>query len=240
MRLGINIDHVATIRNARGGFHPYPIKAAKIAEKSGADGITAHLREDRRHISDKDIKALKENIKIPLNLEMAATQEMLEIALEFKPERVCLVPEKRQEVTTEGGLELLNIRDKKKYFIQDIIKQCINANIDVSLFIDPDLKQIDEALALDAHIVELHTGEYCNTNDKSIEFKRIKNAVNFAAGKGIEVHAGHGLNFENVKEIAKINHIKELNIGHFIIGESIFMGLDKVIKKMRKILDSSK
>ena len=140
MRLGINIDHVATIRNARGSYHPDPIKAAKIAEKSGADGITAHLREDRRHISDQDIKALKENIKIPLNLEMAATQEMLEIALEFKPERVCLVPEKRLEVTTEGGLELLNIKDNKKYFIENIIKQCIQANIDVSLFIDPDLK----------------------------------------------------------------------------------------------------
>ena len=240
MRLGINIDHVATIRNARGSYHPDPIKAAKIAEKSGADGITAHLREDRRHISDQDIKALKENIKIPLNLEMAATQEMLEIALEFKPERVCLVPEKGLEVTTEGGLELLNIKDKKKYFIHNIIKQCIKANIDVSLFIDPDLKQINEVLALDANIVELHTGEYCNTNHKSIELKRIKKAVNFAVDKGIEVHAGHGLNFENVKEIAKINNIKELNIGHFLIGESIFMGLEKVIKKMRNIIDSSK
>ena len=240
MRLGINIDHVATIRNTRGSYHPDPIKAAKIAEKSGADGITAHLREDRRHISDQDIKALKENIKIPLNLEMAATQEMLEIALEFKPERVCLVPEKRLEVTTEGGLELLNIKDKKKYFIHNIIKQCIKANIDVSLFIDPDLKQINEVLALDANIVELHTGEYCNTNHKSIELKRIKKAVNFAVDKGIEVHAGHGLNFENVKEIAKINNIKELNIGHFLIGESIFMGLEKVIKKMRNIIDSSK
>lgn len=240
MRLGINIDHVATIRNARGSFHPDPIKAAKIAEKSGADGITAHLREDRRHISDQDIKALKENIKIPLNLEMAATQEMLEIALEFKPERVCLVPEKRLEVTTEGGLELLNIKDKKKYFIQNIIKHCTKANIDVSLFIDPDLKQINEALALDANIVELHTGEYCNTNNKSIELKRIKKAVNFSVDKGIEVHAGHGLNFENVKEIAKIHNIKELNIGHFLIGEAIFMGLDKVIKKMRNIIDSGK
>ena len=240
MRLGINIDHVATIRNARGSYHPDPIKAAKIAEKSGADGITAHLREDRRHISDQDIKALKENIKIPLNLEMAATQEMLEIALEFKPERVCLVPEKRLEVTTEGGLELLNIKDKKKYFIHNIIKQCIKANIDVSLFIDPDLKQINEVLALDANIVELHTGEYCNTNHKSIELKRIKKAVNFAVDKGIEVHAGHGLNFDNVKKIAKINNIKELNIGHFLIGESIFMGLEKVIKKMRNIIDSSK
>ena len=240
MRLGINIDHVATIRNARGSYHPDPIKAAKIAEKSGADGITAHLREDRRHISDQDIKALKENIKIPLNLEMAATQEMLEIALEFKPERVCLVPEKRLEVTTEGGLELLNIKDKKKYFIQNIIKQCIKANIDVSLFIDPDLKQINEVLALEGNIVEFHTGEYCNTNYKSIELKRIKKAVNFAVDKGIEVHAGHGLNFENVKEIAKINNIKELNIGHFLIGESIFMGLEKVIKKMRNIIDSTK
>ena len=182
MRLGINIDHVATIRNARGSVHPDPLKAAKIAEKSGADGITAHLREDRRHISDQDIKALKENISIPLNLEMAATEEMLEIALESKPERVCIVPEKRLEVTTEGGLNLLNMTNKKE-FIFDIIKQCNNTNIDVSLFIDPEIKQIEVAKSLGVNIVELHTGEYCNSKNKFKELKRIKDAVIFAVKK---------------------------------------------------------
>ena len=240
MRLGINIDHVATIRNARGSLHPDPIKAAKIAEKSGADGITAHLREDRRHISDKDIKDLKDNISIPLNLEIAPTEEMLEIALESRPERVCLVPEKRLEVTTEGGLELLNISDKNKSFIHDIINQCKVANIDVSLFIDPDIKQIEAAKSLGVNIVELHTGEYCNSLNKLKELKRIKNAVIYAEDISIEVHAGHGLNFENVQEIAKIKYIKELNIGHFIIGESIFMGLERVIKQMRNIIDANR
>jgi len=240
MRLGINIDHVATIRNARGSLHPDPIKAAKIAEKSGADGITAHLREDRRHISDKDIKDLKDNISIPLNLEIAPTEEMLEIALESKPERVCLVPEKRLEVTTEGGLELLNISDKNKSFIHNIINQCKVANIDVSLFIDPDIKQIEAAKSLGVNIVELHTGEYCNSLNKLNELNRIKNAVIYAEDISIEVHAGHGLNFENVQEIAKIKYIKELNIGHFIIGESIFMGLERVIKQMRNIIDANR
>ena len=240
MRLGINIDHVATIRNARGSLHPDPVKAAKIAEKSGADGITAHLREDRKHISDKDIKDLKDNISIPLNLEIAPTEEMLEIALESRPERVCLVPEKRLEVTTEGGLELLNISDKNKSFIHDIINQCKVANIDVSLFIDPDIKQIEAAKSLGVNIVELHTGEYCNSLNKLKELKRIKNAVIYAEDISIEVHAGHGLNFENVQEIAKIKYIKELNIGHFIIGESIFMGLERVIKQMRNIIDANR
>ncbi len=240
MRLGINIDHVATIRNARGSLHPDPVKAAKIAEKSGADGITAHLREDRRHISDKDIKDLKDNIGIPLNLEIAPTEEMLEIALESRPERVCLVPEKRLEVTTEGGLELLNISDKNKSFIHNIINQCKVANIDVSLFIDPDIKQIEAAKSLGVNIVELHTGEYCNSLNKLKELKRIKNAVIYAEDVNLEVHAGHGLNFENVQEIAKIKYIKELNIGHFLIGESIFMGLESVIKQMRNIIDASR
>ena len=183
MRLGINIDHVATIRNARGSVHPDPLKAAKIAEKSGADGITAHLREDRRHISDQDIKALKENISIPLNLEMAATEEMLEIALDSKPERVCIVPEKRLEVTTEGGLDLSNMTNKKESFIFDIIKQCKNTNIDVSLFIDPEIKQIEIAKSLGVNIIELHTGEYCNSQNKFKELKRIKDAVAFAVEK---------------------------------------------------------
>jgi pyridoxine 5-phosphate synthase len=240
MRLGINIDHVATIRNARGGFHPDPVKAAKIAEKAGADGITAHLREDRRHISDKDIKNLKADIQLPLNLEMAATEEMLEIALESKPERVCLVPEKRLEITTEGGLEIYNINDKKKCFIQNIINQCVKTNIGVSLFIDPEIKQIDAALELEANIIELHTGEYCNSMQKTKELNRILQAVDYATSKNLEVHAGHGLNFDNVKEIVKINDIKELNIGHFIIGESIFMGLENAVKKMRNIIDLKK
>jgi len=237
MRLGINIDHVATIRNARGSFHPDPIKAAKIAEESGADGITAHLREDRRHISDQDIKDLKESITLPLNLEMAATEEMLEIALDAKPERVCIVPEKRLEVTTEGGLELSNINDKKKSFISNIINQCNKSNIDVSLFIDPDIEQIEAAISLGVNIIELHTGEYSNSPNNIKELNRIKNATIFSVNNNLEVHAGHGLNFENVSEIAKIKDIKELNIGHFLIGESIFMGLESVIKKMRKIID---
>jgi pyridoxine 5-phosphate synthase len=238
MRLGINIDHVATIRNARGSIHPDPLRAAKIAEKAGADGITAHLREDRRHISDQDIKALKDNITVPLNLEMAATEEMLEIALDARPERVCIVPEKRLEVTTEGGLELSNISDNKKLIICDIINQCFKFNIDVSLFIDPDIKQIEAAINLGVKIIELHTGEYCNSHDKQKELNRIQYATMFAVKNNIEVHAGHGLDFDNVVEIAKIREIKELNIGHFLIGESIFMGLESVIKNMRNIIDT--
>ena len=171
---------------------------------------------------------------------MAATEEMLKIALAFKPERVCLVPEKRLEITPEGGLEISNISDKKKSFIINIIKQCKKENIDVSLFIDPEIEQIDAAVSLGANIVELHTGEYCNTLDKLKELKRIKESAIYAVSKNIEVHAGHGLNFENVKEIANIQNIKELNIGHFLIGESIFMGLEIVVKKMRKIVDVKK
>jgi len=240
MRLGINIDHVATIRNARGSNHPDPIKAAEIAVNAGADGITAHLREDRRHISDNDIKMLKKSIKLPLNLEMAPTIEMLEIALDFIPERVCLVPEKRLEVTTEGGLELINIEEKKKYFIQHIINECHTSNINVSLFIDPNINQIDAAKDLGVNIIELHTGEYCNSLAKDKELDRIHKAAEYAFSSNIEVHAGHGLNFENVIDIAKIKYIKELNIGHFLIGESIFMGLDKAVRKMRNIIDENK
>jgi len=240
MRLGINIDHVATIRNARGGLHPDPIKAAKIAAIAGADGITAHLREDRRHISDTDIKNLKESIELPLNLEMAPTEEMLNIALEARPERVCLVPEKRLELTTEGGLEIVKLEDKKKCIIQKIIKECKNYNIDVSLFIDPNLDQIMSAIDLGVNIIELHTGEYCNSSNPIKELIRIDKASEFATNNNIEVHAGHGLNFNNVIDIAKIRYIKELNIGHFIIGESIFMGLEGAVKKMRNIIDGCK
>jgi pyridoxine 5-phosphate synthase len=240
MRLGINIDHVATIRNARGGVHPDPVKAAKIAANAGADGITAHLREDRRHISDKDIKNLKKSIELPLNLEIAPTEEMLNIALEARPERVCLVPEKRLEITTEGGLEIVKLKDKNKYIIQNIIKECNNCNIDVSLFIDPDINQIISAIDLGVNIIELHTGEYCNSSNPIDELIRIEKATEFANNNNIEVHAGHGLNFNNVIDIAKIKYIKELNIGHFIIGESIFMGLESAVKKMKNIIVSCK
>ena len=240
MRLGINIDHVATIRNARGGVHPNPVKAAEIAANAGADGITAHLREDRRHISDIDIKNLKESIELPLNLEMAPTEEMLNIALEARPERVCLVPEKRLELTTEGGLETVKLEDKKKRIIQNIIKECNNYNINVSLFIDPNLEQIMSVIDLGANIIELHTGEYCNSSNPIKELIRIDKAAEFATNNNIEVHAGHGLNFNNVIDIAKIKYIKELNIGHFIIGESIFMGLEGVVKKMKNIIDGCK
>ena len=240
MRLGINIDHVATIRNARGGAHPDPVKAAKIAANAGADGITAHLREDRRHISDKDIKNLKKSIELPLNLEIAPTEEMLNIALEARPERVCLVPEKRLEITTEGGLEIVKLKDKNKYIIQNIIKECNNCNIDVSLFIDPDINQIISAIDLGVNIIELHTGEYCNSSNPIDELIRIEKATEFANNNNIEVHAGHGLNFNNVIDIAKIKYIKELNIGHFIIGESIFMGLESAVKKMKNIIVSCK
>ena len=240
MRLGINIDHVATIRNARGGVHPDPVKAAKIAANAGADGITAHLREDRRHISDKDIKNLKKSIELPLNLEIAPTEEMLNIALEARPERVCLVPEKRLEITTEGGLEIVKLKDKNKYIIQNIIKECNNCNIDVSLFIDPDINQIISAIDLGVNIIELHTGEYCNSSNPIDELIRIEKAAEFANNNNIEVHAGHGLNFNNVIDIANIKYIKELNIGHFIIGESIFMGLESAVKKMKNIIVSCK
>ena len=240
MRLGINIDHVATIRNARGGVHPDPVKAAEIAAIAGADGITAHLREDRRHISDIDIKNLKKSINLPLNLEMAPTEEMLNIALDARPERVCLVPEKRLEITTEGGLELTNLEDKKKYIIQNIIQECSKYNIDVSLFIDPNLDQIASAIDLGVDMIELHTGEYCNSSNHLKELIRIEKAAEYASKNNIEVHAGHGLNFHNVIDIAKIRYIKELNIGHFIIGESIFMGLESAVKKMKNIIDSCK
>ena len=238
MRLGVNIDHVATIRNARGGNHPDPIKAAEIASLAGADGITAHLREDRRHISDKDIKNIKNNISLPLNLEMAPTFEMLKIALEAKPERVCLVPEKRLEVTTEGGLELSKISKEKLMIIKNILLECDANNIDVSLFLDPDFKQIDAAKNLGVKIIELHTGLYSNLKNKKAELIRIKEAAKYGYENNIEMHAGHGLNFDNVKNIANISFISELNIGHFLVGESIFMGLKEAVIKMKKIIDS--
>ena len=242
IRLGVNIDHVATIRNARGSVHPDPVKAAKIAQSSGADGITAHLREDRRHISDGDIKLLKEEIDIPLNLEMAPTQEMLDIALEARPERVCLVPEKRLEITTEGGLDVVNTKKNKLRLLEKIIDYAYKSNIDVSLFIDPDIKQIRSAKSMGVKIVELHTGNFCSSKkEKKIEeLEKIKVASEYAHGEGIEVHAGHGINFDTVGDISKIKYITELNIGHFLIGEAIFLGLKKTIIKMRKMIDLAK
>ena len=241
IRLGVNIDHVATIRNARGSIHPDPIKAAKIAQFSGADGITAHLREDRRHISDDDIKKLKDQIEIPLNLEMAPTEEMLSIALQAKPERICLVPEKRLEITTEGGLEVKNIKKSKLLLLEKIINKSYKNNINVSLFIDPDVKQIRSAKNLGVKIVELHTGSYCSVDkkNKQQELEKLQTAAEYAYKEGIEVHAGHGINFDTVVNISKIKYISELNIGHFIIGEAIFWGLEKTIIKMREKIDSA-
>ena len=228
LKLGINIDHVATIRNARGGLHPDPIKAANI---------TAHLREDRRHISDIDIKKLVKKLKIPLNLEMSPTNEMLKIAINTKVKRVCLVPEKRKELTTEGGLNVL----KNKKRISYIIKKLKNYNIKVSLFVDPCIKQITACKELKVFSVELHTGEFCeNKRNKKKEFLQIKKCAEFTKKNNLECHAGHGLKYDDVKEIAKINEISELNIGHFIIGEAVFFGLKNSIIKMKKIIENSR
>ncbi len=235
-RLGINIDHVATLRNARGGVHPDPVRAALLAEENGADGITAHLREDRRHISDQDISNLISNISVPLNLEMAPTEEMLKIACNHLPNAVCIVPEKREEKTTEGGLDLLKSMLKLKKYISILSEK----NIRVSLFIEPDNAQVEAAHELGAPVVEFHVGSYCNnftTDQVSKEYKKILSAVKTADRLGIESHAGHGIGFDHVKSIASITSIKELNIGHFIIGESIYIGLGNAIKKMRKLID---
>jgi pyridoxine 5-phosphate synthase len=234
IRLGVNIDHVATIRNARGGSHPDPVDAAILAQKSGAHGITIHLREDRRHIRDEDLVRLKKEIKLPINLEMAATEEMLAIALKTKPNAVCIVPEKRQEVTTEGGLDVV----KNSKILSEMIKKLRAKKIRVSLFIDADEKQIHESKKIGADIVELHTGEFCHQkgNKQKAEFLRIEKSAQLADSLGLECHAGHGLNYETAKIISKIPQIIELNIGHFLIGEAVFEGLSKVIKKMQKVI----
>jgi pyridoxine 5-phosphate synthase len=234
IRLGVNIDHVATIRNARGGEHPDPIYAAILAQKSGASGITIHLREDRRHIRDEDLKRLKKEIKLPINLEMAATQEMLEIALKTKPNAVCIVPEKRREVTTEGGLDVI----KSEKILREMIAKIHAKKIHVSLFVDANEKQIAAAKKVGADIVELHTGEFCHKKGaaRKAEFLKIKKCAEVAVELGLECHAGHGLNYETAAMIAKIPQIVELNIGHFIIGEAIFDGLALVIKKMKKAI----
>lgn len=242
LRLGVNIDHVATIRNARGGQHPDPVKAALLAIDAGADGITAHLREDRRHIRDEDISRLMDEISMPLNFEMAPTEEMLDIALKHQPNACCLVPEKRQELTTEGGLDLIG----NETLLVAMIEKLKEANIRVSLFIDADQTQIKKAAELQADIIELHTGTYCHeVTDKEDdkvqnELSRIKQGAELADQLGLEVHAGHGITFESVGPIAAIPQLVELNIGHFIISEAIFVGLSESIKKMREHMDAAR
>ncbi len=238
LRLGVNIDHVATIRNARDGRHPDPVRAAKLAVGAGADGITAHLREDRRHISDHDITRLSEEIDVPLNLEMAATQEMLDIALRHSPHAACIVPEKRQERTTEGGLDVVAGRTHLAPFA-DALRA---AGIRVSFFVEPDLAQLDAAVELGAPVVELHTGAYCEADGggRERELARIVEAAAHAETVGLECHAGHGLSYESVVPIAAIPTIVELNIGHFLIGEAIFGGLESSIKRMRALMDRTR
>ncbi|MEP3225984.1 MAG: pyridoxine 5'-phosphate synthase [Parasphingorhabdus sp.] len=238
LRLGVNIDHVATIRNARGGDHPEPVRAATIAAESGADGITAHLREDRRHIRDDDLLELMETLAIPLNLEMAATDEMLDIALRHKPHAACIVPEKREERTTEGGLDAAGQHNR----LADFVGQLREANIRVSLFIEPDPRQIEAAIHLGAPVVEIHTGHYAHSSgaEREQELQRISDAAALAAKNGIEPHAGHGLTFDNVIPIAAIPQLVELNIGHFLVGEAIFGGLAGSIRQMRQLMDDAR
>ena len=235
LRLGVNIDHVATIRNARGGNHPDPVRAAHIAADAGADGITAHLREDRRHITDADIDRLMAEIALPLNLEMAATQEMLEIALRHRPHAACIVPERREERTTEGGLDAAGQHHHLAYYVDKLGE----AGVRVSLFIEPSEHQVDAALRLGAPVVELHTGRYAHVDgeDLAAELKRIADCAALAVKNGIEPHAGHGLTFDNVIPVAAIPQIAELNIGHFLIGEAIFTGLDESVRRMREQMD---
>ncbi len=238
LRLGVNIDHVATIRNARGGLHPDPVRAAEIASAAGADGITAHLREDRRHIIDDDIGRLIGTVALPLNLEMAATEEMLAIALKHRPHAACIVPERREEVTTEGGLNAAGQHNHLK----PIIARLNDAGIRVSLFIEPDPRQIEAAVSLGAPVVEFHTGRYAHAEGEELatELRRIADAAALAAKNGIEPHAGHGLTFDNVTPIAAIPQIAELNIGHFLIGEAIFDGLAPVVQRMRQLMDEAR
>lgn len=238
LRLGVNIDHVATIRNARGGRHPDPVRAARLAAAAGADGITAHLREDRRHISDNDIDRLMAEISLPLNLEMAATEEMLAIALHHKPHAACIVPERREERTTEGGLDAAG----QFSHLKPMIARLSEAGIRVSLFIEASEKQLDAAKALGAPVIEIHTGKYCETEgaEQAAELERIRRAAAHAETLGLECHAGHGLNFETVTPVAAISTIVELNIGHFLIGEAIFGGLDGAIRRMRALMNDAR
>jgi pyridoxine 5-phosphate synthase len=242
LRLGVNIDHVATVRNARGGAYPDPLRAAKLAEDAGADGITAHLREDRRHISDADIDGLMDVLSVPLNFEMAATQEMQQIALRHKPHAVCIVPEKREERTTEGGLEVAREENKLAHFIAPLRE----AGCRVSIFIAADKKQIEAAARIGAQVIELHTGAYCDAHAegrfdaRDAELEALREMSAYAHSLGLEVHAGHGLTYDTVAPIAAFPEVMELNIGHFIIGEAIFRGLTPAIHEMRRLMDEAR
>lgn len=242
LRLGMNIDHVATVRNARGSDYPDPIRAAKLAQEAGADGITAHLREDRRHVTDTDIDRLMETLSLPLNFEMAATDEMQAIALRHKPHAVCIVPEKREERTTEGGLEVAKDENRLAHFIAPLAE----AGCRVSIFIAADRPQIEAAARIGAAVVELHTGAYCDFHaegkfdERDAELARLREMATFAAGLGLEVHAGHGLTYDTVGPIAAIPEVVELNIGHFLIGEAIFRGIKPAIEEMRRLMDEAR
>lgn len=242
LRLGVNIDHVATIRNARGGDHPDPLRAAKMAEAAGADGVTAHLREDRRHITDADIEALVANLALPLNFEMAATPEMQAIALRHTPHAVCIVPERREERTTEGGLEVAGVEGA----LADFIAPLRAAGCRVSLFIAADRSQIAAAARIGAPVIELHTGAYCDHHvagdlaARDAELNRLVEAAAYATSLGLEVHAGHGLAFDSVGAVAAIPEVTELNIGHFLVGEAIFTGLEVAIRRMRAAMDDAR
>src|SRR5258707_3667774 len=238
LRPGVNIDHVATVRNARGGKLPDPLRAARIAEAAGADGITAHLREDRRHIVDGDIEGLMRELKVPLNFEMAATEEMVAIALKHRPHAACIVPEKREERTTEGGLDAVGQHNHLK----PMVSRLRDAGIRVSLFIEADPRQLNAAVSLGAPVVELHTGRYCEIEGhaQKAELARIQKAAAYCQKLGLECHAGHGLNYENVAPIAAIPNVRELNIGHFLIGEAIFIGLKDAIREMRRLMNEAR
>lgn len=242
LRLGVNIDHVATVRNARGGIHPDPVRAAVLAEKAGASGITAHLREDRRHIADGDIADLMASISLPLNFEMAPTAEMLEIALRYQPHAACIVPETREERTTEGGLDAVAKQNQLKRFVDELGA----ANVRVSFFIEPDRAQIDAAERLRVPVIELHTGSYCeawNRGDKDAfaqHLEKLRDAATYGDSIGLEVHAGHGLTFDTVAPIAAIPTVQELNIGHFLVGEAIFIGLEESVRQMRRLMDEAR
>jgi len=238
LRLGVNIDHVATIRNARGGDHPDPVRAAHIAARAGADGITAHLREDRRHITDEDIDRLMAEIDLPLNLEVAATKEMLSIALAHMPHAACIVPEKREERTTEGGLDAAGQHNHLAYYVDKLR----SANIRVSLFIEPSEEQVEAAVRLGAPVVEFHAGRYAHLDgeERAVELRRIADCAALAVKNGIEPHAGHGLTFDNVQAVAAIPQLAELNIGHFLVGEAIFTGLEDSVRRMRELMDEAR
>ncbi len=239
LRLGVNIDHIATVRNARGGAHPDPLRAAQLVQAAGADGITIHLREDRRHIRDADVEAIIAGIALPVNLEMAATPEMLEIALRTRPHAVCLVPEKREEVTTEGGL---NVRGADA-FLAEAVARLNEADIRTSLFIDPDFDQVEAAHDIGARVVELHTGAYAEAAEGEArhgELVRLQMAAAHAFELGLEVHAGHGLTYDNTRAVSAIEFLSELNIGHFLVGEALFVGLEEAISRMRMVMDSAR